>query len=443
MLTFTLAFLIALFALREATSARIRREEGNTLLARKWRQARGWHDVAIAISALALLPRFITEPKVPFLDDAHSLLVTGWPLLLGLALIALIIGIRLMAPEIRRALDERMQDMRTQQQAQEGWNPPTPRELRNWLRGQGGQSFAPKFEYQFDQETSAGMVNILITTAEGRYAVYILPFAHYHRGFARAIKRCSSVASLLQARGILWIPDSDRRDTRQSTQFRAFVVHGAISGVFNLVEHLDKVSRRHRERKEERKRRQQEQKEKRVRWGSQDVSRAAERHDKERWERFARKAPIHPDMRDLIFRRHRGRCVVCGMTIDPGTPWHVRVTDYDHACRNSGTVRAIPHGAQVKERLPMPDCAQCHYEQPEHFESCVERLGPVHPMCLESAPPDEGGAVEASQGAPAGASEQDDDGEDAAALAVADAEEDARRTAATDLEQDERSDRDP
>ncbi len=380
MAVFGIGLLFALFALREVTSARIRQEEGDTTVARQWRVARSWQDLAIGIAVVALLPTLISEPQVPILEDAHRMLSIAWPIVLLAAMGGAAISVRQMTPEIRRLLEERRQEKLRRAQASEGENPKeTPGSLKEWLEHQG-----PDHEYQFDVETPRGHANIVITTAEGKYAVYMLPEDHAQRGFTRALYRCSTIADALGAKGIIWVPDSAQEEIRQSAKYRIFAIMGPLARVLKFIESQDQTAKTQRERREERKRRQEEKSRHRTRWGSIDARRAMERHDRHAWERFARKSPVHPGMRDLVYRRSGGRCAICNMHIDPTTAWEAMVTDYDHECRHPATIHLIPYGSTYVERHAMPDCLDCHYENPEFFEACIERLASVHPRCRET-----------------------------------------------------------
>ncbi len=380
MVVFGVGLLFALFALREATSARIRAEEGETVLARQWRVARSWQDLAIVVAVIALLPTVISRPQVPILEEAHRLLSIAWPIVLAAALVGAAISVRQMTPEIRRVLEERRQEMLRRARAKDGENTKsTPISLQEWLQQHG-----PDYEYQFDVKTPRGHANIVIATGEGRYAIYMLPEEHFKRGFAHAVVRCSTIAEALGAKGMIWVSDATQEEVRQSAKYRVFVVLGSLSRILKLIQSLDEKIKKQRERKEERKRRQMEKSQQRTHWGSIDARRAMERHDRQGWERFARKAPIHPEMRDMVYRRSGGKCAICNMHIDPNTAWEAMVTDYDHECRHPHTIHLVPHGIAYTERHAMPDCTDCHYENPELFESCIERLASVHPRCRET-----------------------------------------------------------
>ncbi len=378
--TLGIVLLLLLAVTREATAARVRRLAPAGASARRWRAARAWQTGALALAAAALIPGVISRPSPPLLGQAYSLLDRLSPLLLVAAAGAFAMAARLIGPwawrQLRRYGTGRS-DTAAAEPGEAGLNPQhTPRTLRDWVRENG-----PEFHYRFDVGTAAGVANLLIDTDEARYSIYILAPEQLNQGLSAALARAAEIGEALGAQAIIWIADTSTRQAYRSTTHPVDLVSGGIPDILRLVAVKDRAARRRRERRE-RRLRQEEQRQGRVSWGSQDAEAAREGHDGEAWERFVRKAPIHPYMRSRLFRRHEGRCALCGEGLETAEPdWEAQVADYDHACQNPATTQLIPHGERQALRYEMPDCEQCLIDTPGHFDSCIERLAPVHPQC--------------------------------------------------------------
>ena len=382
MTLFAVTILIILLSLREVCSNRIRRLSNSQADGiRRWRLARSWLSFAVGIAAVAFLPAFMQRPEVPVLHEAHSLIAHTWPLFLLAAGAAVGLAIRIVNPQVKREIRRRQATIERHNRAHYGMNPERlSRGLRMWIIDNG-----PAFDYRFDVETPDGVGNIVIGTEEGDYVVYVLPAEHAQEGYSTALQRCSKIADKLDANGIIWIPDERIKQVQTQTgnESLAFVLRGSIIEVFSWIERTNETRRRNRERQEQRRKRALRSAQgEGVRWGSITAAEAMKKHDREAWERFARKTPIHPDMRDRVYRRHGARCAYCGFTMDPGRgQWEVIVTDYDHICRYPAKTRLVPYGIKPATSYEMPDCEQCHIEAPGHFEACMSRLAPVHTRC--------------------------------------------------------------
>lgn len=379
---FAIAMLIALLALREVCSNRIRRLNNSQVSgAKRWKAARSWHTFAFGLATIAFLPVFIKQPEIPFLHEAHSFISHTWPLFLIASGASVGLAIRIVNPQIKREIRRRQAVIERRNRAHYGMNPERlSRGLRIWILDNG-----PAFDYRFDVETADGIANMVIATEEGDYMVYVLPTEHAREGYATALQRCEQIAVNLSAKGIVWIPDDHTKRAKTSNESQAFVLRGSIIEVFRWIERTNQSRRRNRERQEQRRKRALRSAQgEGIKWGTLSATEAMKRHDREAWERFARKTPIHPDMRDRVYRRHGARCIHCGFTMDPGRgQWEVIVTDFDHICQYPAKTHLIPYGVKPATSYEMPDCEQCHIEAPTHFESCISRLAPIHTRCLQ------------------------------------------------------------
>ena len=62
--------------------------------------------------------------------------------------------------------------------------------------------------------------------------------------------------------------------------------------------------------------------------------------------------------------------------------------DYLHLCQHTGPLLPDDHDdiyrpAVNGELDQVPDCRQCHRDNPAHFEACLKRIYPVHSTCHE------------------------------------------------------------
>ncbi|ABM61391.1 hypothetical protein [Halorhodospira halophila] len=244
MILLAITVLVLLLALREVTTNRIHRTRDNPTAVRRWRAARRWLNLALVISALALLPTFIDQPQLPVIAEAHTLLSYAWPLILGAAAVAAAVAARTALPELHRERERRAAVARRNSDAAKGLNPSRiSDELRQWI-----DQNAPAHRYRFDVETSAGIANIVVETEEARYALYVLPPEHASLGFTPALQRCARVAGVLNARGVLWVPGDGPEEPQRSRDHPVYVIYGSMTRIFDLIERNETALRRRRER---------------------------------------------------------------------------------------------------------------------------------------------------------------------------------------------------
>ncbi len=339
----------------------------------RWHQARLWIDLAFVLGAIALFPHMFTVPEVWYLETVHETLTTVSLPLGAIATLAVILAIRRITPEIEEHFKRKERERLRIERERLGENlPATPVSLQEWLTN----SF-PKNQYEFDIETPHGRTNILIHCPDSLHPVYILPKERVKRGLPAALRNAALLGEDFRATCIVWIPTGEDPEIRRNEEHRVFVVRGGIDTLHNLVERIDGVARRRRERREEM--------EERLRGRDHIVTtmsaeEAKRRHSPIAWERFAERAVKHPSVRETILNRAGGRCLVCNQPIKDEY-WRIFITDYDHACSNPDSARLVPFGEPDNLRVEMPDCSQCHYDMPEKFEGCMARMKPAHEEC--------------------------------------------------------------
>ncbi len=349
------------------------RRVGDPGAAGRWLQARLWIDLAFVLGTISLFPHMFARPDVWYLATVHETLSTVSLPLGVLAALAVILAIRRITPEIEEHFKRRERERRRIERERLGENlSATPVSLQEWLT-----SNFSKNSYEFDVETPHGRANILIQCPDSIHPVYMLPKERVKRGLPAALRNAALLGEDFRATPIVWIPTGDEAEIRRNEEHRVFVVRGGIDTLHNLVERIDGISRRRRERREET--------EERLRSRdhivtSMSAEEAKKRHSRMAWERFAERAPKHPSVRETILNRAAGRCLICNQPIK-NENWRIFITDYDHACSNPDSARIVPFGEPDNLRVEMPDCSQCHYDMPEKFEGCMARMKPSHEEC--------------------------------------------------------------
>ncbi len=369
-------FLVLAAALASAVAAHYAatRKDGPVSKARSFsEQMRG----AAMAFAIASLPGFFSVPDSELMASAYTALEVLGPISGGLGIVLVIFGVSTLMPAINAYIRER--ELRAQETARacSGINyPETPTSVVQSIN-----TIARQYDVDVDVETAQGLINILIETKEGKYAVYLLPKEHLRRGGRQALARASAAAELLDALPILWsAPNGPPRGYRASGH-KAYILEGRAEHLLHLIRRLDRSSQAERKRVEERKRHRAAARSHEPIRSSIDPETARSRHDLEGWERFAHQAPRHPTIQDVLYRRTEGRCAECKKHVPDERTMKVVVTDYDHACRLPDSIRLVPRDSVDDVPVNMPDCAQCHYEQPEYFESCINRMTIAHEVC--------------------------------------------------------------
>ena len=382
--------LVALAALREVSANRVRHAAARGRALRLWRRARFSQSVALGMAAVAFVPTFLDRPEPPILREIYTFLDALAPLLLAMSALAVGIALHAVGPMLVKHLRRQLRAAPEEQaeaetEPEQGRNPDhTSRSLQAWIEENG-----PPLAYHFDVETTSGIANILVTSSEGRYAVYTLPEAAAQgEGYDAALARAARVAEDLEAQAVVWISNEQSYQPGIREEPMAVTIHGSVRDLLRWIERNALARRKRRERQERRKRQEQHAKEQAgALWGSKGALQARRRHDPEKWDRFTRKAPVHPHMREHLLRAHEGQCALCGFQLEPSSDrWEVMVTDFDHVCRYDGTTRLAPQGLEGPEAetiQEMPDCAECHLEAPQSHDACAQRLAPVHTQCRE------------------------------------------------------------
>lgn len=369
-------FLVLAAALASAVAAHYAatRKDGPVSKARSFsEQTRG----AAMAFFIAALPGFFRPPQSDLLASAYAAIEVLSPIAGGLGIILVVFGVSTLMPAINAYMRDREMRAEILAQARSGINyEETPTSVVQSLH-----TIARQFDVDFDVNTGQGVMNVVIETKEGRYAIYLLPKEHLRLGGRQALARASAMAESLEAMPILWAAPNGPPRGYRAQGHKAYILEGRAEHLLHLIRRLDRSSAAEKKRVEERKRHRAAARSHEPIRSSIDPETARARHDLEGWERFAHQAPRHPAIQDVLYRRTEGRCSLCKGVVPDENAMKVVVTDYDHACRHPDSIRLVPRDSIDDVPENMPDCAQCHYEQPEFFESCINRMTIAHQQC--------------------------------------------------------------
>ncbi len=359
-----------------------------------------WQRGAFSLFFITLIPAFISRPTPELAEAVYDSLSALAPFFLLLGLLCFIASLSKLIPAWRRHQAQRAEAARRREIAARGG--PYP-ELSAAVVHSIRQCL-PDMDVQADRRDEQGNHANLIAESEQekqRYIVYALPREHLHRpGGAglnpNALNRACNVAAAFDGRPILWAP-LPQHGTPQGyyathdSELRPYVVEGKDIHLAEAIKKFELTARSERRRREAREAaRAAEEGDPRyhvpVR-SETPAQRARQQHDRESWERFNVLAPRHPHMREVVERRTRLLCDRCLNRL-PEEGGKVVPTDHDHICKNDASVRMVLDESNEPITQTMPDCGQCHYENPELYEECVSRLTLVHPGECPPSPDD-------------------------------------------------------
>lgn len=383
-------FLAAAAALASAFAGHYARTRRVGLIAKARSFSEQQKGAAISF-LIGALPGMMTRPELELLDSAYTALEALSPVALGLGLVLVVSSVVTLIPAAMNFMRRRQQLAEEAARAREGHNyPETPTNVIESIT-----AAARDFDVEVDVPTPHGLANLLIITDEGRHAIYILPPDHLRRGGKAALSRAVSIAEILEAQPILWAAPRGSPRGYKAQSSNAYVLEGRAEHLLTLIRRLDRAARAAREREAERDKQRQKSRAHNPIWSDIDWELARNRQDREGWERFTSQAPRHPAMQDVLYRRTEGQCGRCRQPVTNDQNWEVIVTDPDHSCRNPTSVRIVPRDSVDDIPEQMPDCAQCHYEHPEFFESCISRLTIAHAgQCPEPPKPKKDDKIE-------------------------------------------------
>ncbi|MBK1733929.1 hypothetical protein CKO15_01260 [Halorhodospira abdelmalekii] len=393
---------------------------GKRLDAESARDIKYWQRGAASLFAIATLPGLISRPAPEFAAAVHDALSALSPMFLLLGALCFIASASKILPAWRRYREQRAQDAQKQRLAELG--DPFP-EVSAAI-AQSLEQCLPGMTVKRDVRDGDGHHASLLLEpngegeAEGRYIIYALPRVNLFKGEGKekgkdrgnaaqrqgtnrateaadgshvnlnlnAVSRAAKAASAFEGRPLLWTPAQGNPTGYYAPvdwEMRPYVVEGKDIHLAEAIKKFELAGRSERRRREAREAaRKAEEGDPRhhlpVRTEiTADKARAAA-SDRDGWERFNRLAPRHPHMIEVIRRRARNICDLCTQTIIPEESGKIAVTDHEHVCKNDATVRIALNEGPEPVSQNMPDCAQCHYEYPELYESCVSRLTTTH-----------------------------------------------------------------
>lgn len=396
--------LSVLLVIVAGTFERKAQREGQRMEVELARDVKHWQRGAATLFAISALPSFISQPQPELAAAVYDALDALSPMFMLLAGICFIASINKVVPAWRKHKAQREQDARKRQLARQGG--PYP-EISAAVAKSLGQCL-PDMEMQTDVRDELGnQASIVLDSQEEnqRYIIYALPRDNlFLNNDGRkstsakktnltvnnnALSRAANAAKQLHGRPLLWTPLSSN-DNNPNGYYapvewdpRPYIIEGKEIHLAEAVKKFELTARSERRRRESREAaRKAKEGDPRhhipVRTATTAEKGKNNSNNRDGWERFNLLAPRHPHIKEVIQRRTRNLCDKCVQTIGPEEPSKIVVTDHDHTCKNDASVRMVLE--DNPEQLPqnMPDCAQCHYENPEYYESCVSRLTLVH-----------------------------------------------------------------
>ncbi|MFW6379989.1 MAG: hypothetical protein ACOCZF_01095 [Halorhodospira sp.] len=391
------ATVLALLVLGVASTYERRAHGADTVAAR---EVRHWQRGAATFFFLSMLPGLVSRPQPEVAAAIHEALSAVAPFFLLFGTLCFIACISKVIPAWRRLQARRAEEARRLEiAAQGGPYPALSAPLAESLR-----QCMPELAVQVDQRDDTGHHASLVIDSPveaQRYTVYALPREHLHlpqgKGLnTNAIARARAAAEAFEGRPVLWAPLPEHGTPRayyaeHELDPRPFVVEGKDVHLAEAIHKLELTARSERRRREAREAaRQATEGDPRhhipIR-SDVPAEHARRQHDRESWERFNLLAPRHPSIVQEIERRTRQTCDRCLMPIAEGTGTVV-VTDHDHICKNDASVRIALGDTHDSVSQSMPDCGQCHYENPELYEACLNRLTLVHTGKCPPSPTD-------------------------------------------------------
>lgn len=365
------------------------------------REFRYWLRAATVFFILPILPGFISRPDPDLPAAIHNVLSSLAPLFVTLGLLCLAVSVYKLVPAWRRYQAERERIRQRRQIAETGAGySEISAEVAESIR-----QCLPELTVQANVRSDDGhTANLVIDSeAEGqRYVVYALPYEHLHleaRGGAinpNAVRRAAEVARSLDGRPLLWTQQDPSAGARgyyvgHDRDPQPYVVEGKdihLAEAINKFELAARSERRRREAREASRKAQEDDPRFHIPIrNSMSANQARSQNNRDTWERFNLLAPRHPHIREEVQRRTRNLCDACLNPLPEGEG-KVVVTDHNHICRNENTVRIALSDSDQPITQDMPDCGQCHYENPEFYESCLSRLTVVHPHKCPPPPDD-------------------------------------------------------
>ena len=105
----------------------------------------------------------------------------------------------------------------------------------------------------------------------------------------------------------------------------------------------------------------------------------------DQWRMFAEGCLRNRYFRDEALKRHP-KCKACNKGFDASSRIEQHHNDYLWTCIGSPLPEDSPdihRKARPHEFPEVPNCRQCHKDNPEHFAACQSRIFPVHAACHE------------------------------------------------------------
>lgn len=367
------------------------------------RDVKHWQRGAATLFTISALPSLISRPSPELAGAVHEALDALAPMFLLLGAICFIASVNKIIPAWRRYKSQREQDSRKRQVAAQGW--PFPE-----ISAAVAQSLSqclPDMSVQTDVKDDQGNhASLIIDSAEEdqRYVVYALPRDNLlllvNNGNStekskkqkitvnhNAVLKAASAAKKFDGRPLLWTPLASKGNPTGyyapvEWEPRPYVIEGKDIHLAETIKKFELTSRSERRRREARESARKA-KEGDPRYHQPirtetSAEKGRSSNNRDSWERFNLLAPRHPHMQEVIRRRTHNLCDKCVQKIIPEDSGKVVVTDHEHICKNDSSVRIVLEDSPEPVPQTMPDCAQCHYETPEYYESCVSRLTLVH-----------------------------------------------------------------
>ncbi|BAU57526.2 hypothetical protein HH1059_08330 [Halorhodospira halochloris] len=367
------------------------------------RDVKHWQRGAATLFAISALPSLISRPQPELAEAVYDSLDALAPMFLLLASLCFVASINKVIPAWRRYKAQREQDARRRQIAAQG----APYPEISAAVAQSLSQCLPDMELQTDVRDKLGNhASLLLQSGEEnqRYVVYALPRDNLfvnndskkgsegskNNGLTinhNALLRAANAAKQHDARPILWTPLGPKEQVNGyyapvDWDPRPYVVEGKDIHLAETVKKFELTARSERRRRESREAARKA-KEGDPRYHvpvrtDTSAERGRNNSNRDEWERFNLLAPRHPHIQEVIRRRAHNLCDKCVQNIVPEENSKIVVTDHEHVCKNDASIRIVLEDSPEQVPQNLPDCAQCHYEHPEYYESCVSRLTLVH-----------------------------------------------------------------